>query len=108
MEIASLYPQQTVTLESGVEDRVAVSRQAAQGLQDPENQNDASAEDRVELVRTQNLASPPAKEVDVNQAQQLLQQVQQDWSNFSRQDLRDLYQFDRLRDLCTQVQMTQF
>lgn len=108
MEISSLYPQQTVTLESGVEDRVAVSRQAAQGLQDPENQNGDSAEDRVELVRTQNLASPPSEEVDVDQAMELLQQVQQDLSTLGRNDLRELYQFDRLRDLCTQVQMAQF
>jgi len=108
MEISSLYPQQTVTLESGVEDRVAVSRQAAQGLEDPENQSDDSAEDRVELVRTQNLASPPSEEVDMDQALELLQQVQQHWNNLSRQDLRGLYQFDRLRDLCTQVQMAQF
>jgi hypothetical protein len=107
MEISSLYPQQTLTLESGVEDRVAVSRQAAQGLQDPENQDD-STEDRVELVRTQNLASPPSEEVDVDQALELLQQVQQDLSNLGRTDLRELYQFDRLRDLCAQVQMAEF
>jgi hypothetical protein len=44
----------------------------------------------------------------VDQALVLLQQVQQDLGTFSRQDLRELYQFDRLRDLCTQVQMAQF
>ncbi|MBI4642818.1 MAG: hypothetical protein HY790_07585 [Deltaproteobacteria bacterium] len=108
MEISSLYPQQTMTLESGVEDRVAVSRQAAQGLQDPENQSDDSAQDRVELIRTQNLASPPSEEVDMDQALELLQQVQQDLSNLDRNNLRELYQFDRLRDLCAQVQMAQF
>jgi succinate dehydrogenase/fumarate reductase flavoprotein subunit len=107
MEISSLYPQQTATLESGVEDRVAISRQAVQAPQNQENQT-AAGEDKVELVTSQNLASPPPEEVDVDQALQLLQQVQQDLGNFSRQDLRELYQFDRLRDLCTQVQMTQF
>lgn len=107
MEISSLYPQQTMTLESGVEDRAAVSRQTAQGLQDQENQT-AAAEDRVELVQAQNLASPPVEEVDVDQALELLQQVQQGLNNYSSQELRELYQFDRLRDLCTQVQMTQF
>jgi hypothetical protein len=107
MEITSLYPQQTVMLEPGVEDRTAVSNQTAQGLQDQENQ-DNTGEDRVELVRAQNQASPPPEEVDINQALELLQQVQQDLSNTNRQDLQDLYQFDRLRDLCTQVQMAEF
>ena len=107
MEISSLYPQQTVTLESGVEDRVAVSRQTAQEVQDQDDQNN-TAEDRVELVRAQNQASPPPEEVDMDQALQLLQQVQQDLSLSNRQDLQDLYQFDRLRDLCAQVQMVEF
>jgi hypothetical protein len=107
MEISSLYPQQTMTLDSGVDDRVKVSQQATQEAQNPENQT-TSEEDRVDLVTTQNLASPPPAEVDVNQAQQLLQQVQQDWSNFSRQDLRELYQFDRLREICAQVQSVRF
>lgn len=107
MEITSLYPQQTVTLESGVEDRVAVSRQTAQGVRNQEGGNGA-AEDRVDLVRTQNLASPPPEEVDVAQALELLQQVQEDLSLLNRQELRELYQFDRLRELCAQVQMAQF
>ena len=107
MEISSLYPQQTMTLESGVEDRVAVARQEAQEAQNSESQTTAT-EDRVDLVRAQNLASPPPAEVDVDQAQQLLQQVQQDLSLTNRQDLQDLYNFDRLRDLCTQVQMAEF
>ena len=107
MEISSLYPQPNITLESAVEDRGAVSRQAAQGAQNPESQT-ASEEDRVDLVRTQNLASPPAAEVDVNQALQLLQQVQQNWSTFGRKDLRELYHFDRLREICAQVKSVQF
>jgi len=106
VEISSLYPQQTMTLDSGVDDRVTVSNQATQEAQNTESQT-ASEEDRVELVRTQNLASPPAQEVDVNQAQQLLQQVQHDWSSMNRQDLRELYQFDRLREICTQVKSVQ-
>jgi len=106
VEISSLYPQQTMTLDSGVDDRVTVSRQAAQEAQNADSQS-TSEEDRVELVRTQNLASPPPEEVDVNQAQQLLQQVQQDWSSFSRQDLRELYHFDRLREICAQVKSVQ-
>ena len=107
MEISSLYPQQMVGLESGVEDRVTVSRQATQTSQNQENPS-ATEEDRVELVRTQNLASPPPEQVDLNQALQLLQQVQQDWSQLDRKDLRELYQFDRLRDLCCQIQQVEF
>jgi hypothetical protein len=103
VEISSLYPQQTMTLDSGVDDRLTVSNQAAQEAKNPDNQT-VSEEDRVDLVTNQNLASPPPAEVDVNQAQQLLQQVQQDWSSFSRQDLRELYQVDRLREICAQVQ----
>ena len=107
MEISSLYPQQTVTLESGVEDRVAVSHQTTQEVQDQESQNNA-AQDRVDLVTAQNQASPAPEELDMGQALQLLQQVQENLSLSNRQDLQDLYQFDRLRDLCAQVQMAQF
>jgi hypothetical protein len=106
VEISSLYPQQTMTLDSGVDDQVKVSRQAATEAQNADSQT-TTEEDRVELVTTQNLASPPLEEVDVNQAQQLLQQVQQDWSGMNRQDLRELYQFDRLREICAQVQSVQ-
>lgn len=107
MEISSLYPQQTVTMESGVEDRSPVSRQANSAAQNPDNQT-ASEQDRVDLVTTQNLASPPPAQVDLTQALQLLQQVQQDLGQSDRQDLGGLYNFDRLRDLCAQVQQTQF
>jgi predicted lipid-binding transport protein (Tim44 family) len=106
VEISSLYPQQTMTLDSGVDDQLKVSRQAAAEAQNADSQT-TDEEDRVDLVTTQNLASPPPEEVDVNQAQQLLQQVQQDWSNMNRQDLRELYQFDRLREICAQVQSVQ-
>jgi hypothetical protein len=106
VEISSLLAQQSV-VESGAEDRVTVSRQATQASQNQETQS-VTDEDRVELVRTQNLASPPPEEVDVDQAQLLLQQVQQDWSQMNRSDLRELYQFDRLRDLCCQIQQAEF
>lgn len=107
MEISSLNAQQMLTLESGVEDRAPVSRQESNAVQNPENQT-APEEDRVDLVTTQNLASPPQEQVDVDQAQQILQQVQQDWGQMGRQDLQGLYQYDRLRDLCAQVQQAQF
>ena len=107
MEITSLYPQQTVMLESGVEDRAAVSRQTSEENQTTESQT-ATGEDRVELVTAQNQASPTPVEVDMNQALELLQQVQDSLSLANRQDVQDLYQFDRLRDLCAQVQLAEF
>jgi predicted lipid-binding transport protein (Tim44 family) len=107
MEISSHYPQQTMTLESGVEDRAAVSRQATAAALNSEDQT-AAEEDRVELIRAQNLASPPPEDVDLDQARQLLQQVQQDWSALGRKDLRELYQFDRLREIVAQVKSVQF
>lgn len=108
MEISSLYPQQTMTLDSGVDDQVAVSRQAAQEAQKTNSQTSTGEADLVDLVTSQNLASPTPQEVDLSQAQQLLQQVQQDWSGSSRQDLGELYNFDRLRDILTQVKSVQF
>ena len=58
--------------------------------------------------RNESIGEPKLEEVDVNQAQLLLQQVQQDWSNLGRKDLRELYQFDRLREICAQVKSVQF
>jgi hypothetical protein len=106
MEISSLYPQAMSTMEAPVEDRAPVSQKAGGATQNAENQ--ASAEDRVDLVTAQNLASPSEVQLDVNQALQLLQQVQQDFSRTDRQDLGGVFQFDRLRDLCAQVQEAQF
>ncbi|MHB8068585.1 MAG: hypothetical protein ACYDIC_11890 [Desulfobaccales bacterium] len=108
MEISSLYPQQTMTLDSGVDDQVAVSRQAALEAQKKTNSQTSTDEDLVDLVTSQNLASPTPQEVDLSQAQQLLQQMQQDWSGSNRQDLGELYNFDRLRDILTQVKSVQF
>lgn len=108
MEISSLYPQQTMTLDSGVDDQVAVARQAAQKAQKTNGQTSTDDADLVDLVTSQNLASPTPQEVDLSQAQLLLQQVQQDWSGSNRQDLGELYNFDRLRDILTQVKSVQF
>lgn len=108
MEISSLYPQQTMTLDSGVDDQVAVARQAAQEAQKTNGQTSTDDADLVDLVTSQNLASPTPQEVDLSQAQLLLQQVQQDWSGSNRQDLGELYNFDRLRDILTQVKSVQF
>ncbi len=108
MEISSLYPQQTMTLDSGVDDQVTVARQAAQEAQKTNGQTSTGDADLVDLVTSQNLASPTPQEVDLSQAQLLLQQVQQDWSGSNRQDLGELYNFDRLRDILTQVKSVQF
>jgi hypothetical protein len=61
------------------------------------------AEDRLELVRTQNLASPPQEPVDLAKAADLLRQVQDSMQTLDKQNARELYQFDRLRDLLYRV-----
>jgi hypothetical protein len=60
-------------------------------------------EDRLELVRTQNLASPPQEPVDLAKAAELLRQVQDQMQGLNRQDAQELYQFDRLRELMYRV-----
>jgi hypothetical protein len=65
---------------------------------------EALAPDRVALVHAQNLASPPAAEVDLKQAAVLLRQVTHQFSLMNRQEMRELYQFQRLRDLCCRLQ----
>ncbi len=111
MEISSLYPQQTMTLDSGVvDDKDAVAHKAAQEALKTLTLTDqtSSGEDLVDLVTNQNLASPASQEIDLTQAQQLLQQVQQNLGGSNRQDLSELYQYDRLREILAQVASVQF
>ncbi len=83
--------------------------QVSSGQKSGEMQGRASTpgtetQDRVELVRAQNLASPPPEQVDIKRAANLLRQVSHQLSVLDRQDVRRLYQFDRLRDLCCLLQ----
>jgi len=100
-----------MTLDSGVvDDQASVAQKAAKEALNALNVNDqnSTGEDLVDLVTNQNLASPTPQETDLNQAQMLLQQIQQDWSGSNRQDLGELYQFDRLREILTQVASVTF
>lgn len=70
-------------------------------------QSPASAgpgEDRVELVRAQNLESPQTHVADLEQALVLMRQVSEQMAGLEKQELRQLYQFDRLRELCCSLQ----
>jgi len=64
---------------------------------------ESPAGDRVELVRAQNQASPLPEDLDLKKAVILLGQVEHQLNLLARQDLRQLYQFDRLRELCCRL-----
>jgi hypothetical protein len=57
----------------------------------------------VDLVRAQNLASPALEDTDLEKAAVLLRQVTHQFTTMERQEMRQLYQFDRLRELCCQL-----
>jgi hypothetical protein len=102
VEISSYYPYYTTKLAPEPEE------QATTGLQAQKSPEDTAAEmlgteDRLELVRSQNLASPPQEPVDLAKAADLLRQVQDRMQTMDKQDARELYQFDRLRDLLYRV-----
>jgi hypothetical protein len=62
------------------------------------------SEARADLVRAQNLASPALKDADLKEAAVLLRQVTHQFATMERQEMRRIYQFDRLRELCCQLQ----
>ncbi len=102
MEISSYYPYYTAKLAPGQQE------QAAAGQQTPKSTEATAAgmldtEDRLDLVRTQNLASPAQEPVDLSRAADLLRQVQDQMQTMDKQDARELYHFDRLRNLLYQV-----
>ncbi len=102
MEISALQPYQTVNLAPESEEQIALSPQPARAEETQPPQEVASG-DRVELVRTQNLASPTAEPVDLERALGLVHQVQEQFNLMPREDMRQMYQFDRLRDLVLQI-----
>ncbi|MDI6854699.1 MAG: hypothetical protein QME75_13980 [Deltaproteobacteria bacterium] len=59
---------------------------------------------RVQLVRAQNLLSPALENADLKKAAVLLRQVTHQFATMERQEMRQLYQVDRLRDLCCRLQ----
>lgn len=102
MEISSHYPYYPATLTAEPQDQTIGSQQAAKSPEATAPET-VGTEDRLDLVRTQNLASPPQEPVDLAKAADLLRQVQDQMQGLNKQDVSQLYQFDRLRDLLYRV-----
>ena len=102
VEISSHYLYYTAQMSTEVQEQTNSSQPAAKA---PEATaaGTVQTEDRLELVRTQNLASPPQEPVDLAKAADLLRQVQNQMQGLDKQDAQDLYQYDRLRDLMYRV-----
>lgn len=62
-----------------------------------------AAEDRVELIRAQNLASPLPRDLDLKEALRLLAQVTRQVEEADRQELRRLYHDEALREWCCRL-----
>jgi len=102
VEIRAHYCYQPVISTPESEDKAPVYQKSADSAK-PNETTLTTAEDRTELVRVQNLASPPPQQMDLEGALNLVRQVQGQMSAVNRQDMQELYQFDRLRDLCCKV-----
>ena len=102
VEISSHYLYYTAQMSTEAQEQTNSSQPAAKA---PEATaaGTVQTEDRLELVRTQNLASPPQEPVDLAKAADLLRQVQNQMQGLDKQDAQDLYQYDRLRDLMYRV-----
>uniref|UniRef100_A0A7C3V6Z0 Uncharacterized protein n=1 Tax=Desulfobacca acetoxidans TaxID=60893 RepID=A0A7C3V6Z0_9BACT len=106
MEIFQLYPYYTAQSAAEPDGQISGGQKTSKNSE--ANVADLrEAEDRLELVRTQNLASPPSVPVDLTKAAELLGQVQDQMQLLEKQDARELYQYDRLRDLLYRVSQTQ-
>lgn len=102
MEISSLNPYHTQQLAPESENQATGSQ--VNSLRTEVNVPEVvDNEDRLELVRAQNLVSPAQEDVDLARAAELLQQVQDQLQTMDKQEARELYQFDRLRDLLYRV-----
>jgi hypothetical protein len=103
LEISGLSPYLAAQVSADTENQPASGQETTEAAESFPTVG-TSAQDRVELVRTQNLASPPLEQVDIKKAAILLRQVTHQLNLMERQDMRQLYQFDRLRDLCHRLQ----
>jgi hypothetical protein len=106
VEISSHYPYYTARLSTESQEQTAGSQQAAK-TSDATAPGEVDTQDRLDLVRTQNLASPIQEPVDLSRAADLLQQVQGQMQGLDKQDAQNLYQYDRLRDLMYRVSQPQ-
>lgn len=102
VEISNLYPYYTAKLTPEPEEQSSCGQPASRSAE-ADNPKQAAAEDCLELVRAQNVASPPQEPVDLARAAELLRQVQDQMNTLEKQEARELYQFDRLRELLYQV-----
>jgi len=102
VEISNLYPYYTAKLAPEPEQQSSCG-QTVSGPNQAQNQEQTTTEDCIELVRTQNMASPPQEPVDLAKAAELLRQVQDQMNVLEKQEAMELYQFDRLRELLYQV-----
>jgi hypothetical protein len=102
VEISSPYLYYTAKLAPEPEDQ-ASGGQKASSSPEATVPGKVETEDRLELVRAQNLASPPQEPVDLARAAEILRQVQDQLHLLGKQEARELYQFDRLRDLLCRV-----
>ena len=102
VEISNYYSYYTAKLAPEPEEQTT-NGQPASRLTETEAPEQAATEDRLELVRAQNMASPAQEPVDLAKAAELLRQVQDHMNLMEKQEARELYQFDRLRDLLYQV-----
>jgi hypothetical protein len=102
VEIYSYYPYYTAKLAPEQQEQTAAGQQAQKSTE-ATAAGMLETEDRLDLVRTQNLASPPQEPVDLARAADLLRQVQDQMQTMDKQDAKELYHFDRLRDLLYQI-----
>jgi hypothetical protein len=102
VEISNLNPYYTAKLAPEPEEQSSGGQPASRGIE-ANNPEQTAAQDRLERVRAQNMASPPREPVDLARAAELLRQVQDQMHLLGKQEARELYQFDRLRDLLYQV-----
>jgi len=105
VEISSHYPYYPAKLFTEADQQTA-GGQKTSGSPEAQVAAGVNLEDRLELVRTQNLASPPREPVDLSRAAELLRQVQEQMQLLGKQEARELYEVDRLRDLACRISQT--
>lgn len=105
MEISSHYPYYTTKLFTEPEGQTTGSQKTSGNLE-TQDAGGVAVEDRLELVRAQNLVSPPQEPVDLSRAAELLRQVQDQMQLLGKQEAGELYEVDRLRDLAYRIHQT--
>lgn len=102
MEISTYYlyyPAKLAPEAEGQEPQPAGDRQPRESVAPGE----LAAEEKIDLVRQQNLVSPPQEPVDLTRAAELLRQVQAELNGWGKSEAQELYHYDRLRELLYQV-----